>query len=126
LISDQSWEFYKRTGTVASLFAAAMGVGVFFFTQNQRIGTLEAQMQALATRAITWDGSIDGPSDAKQGVQQPQRNGAERTSVAINPIAQVCADLALKLVENNKGGAIAALDPVANTMDRLNCKSFNK
>jgi len=123
-IAMDHWEFTKRTGTLFSLGGAVVALSWFCFSTVSRIGTLEAQMQALTisvpARPVAPSApTVPPPQDAPQLGQQKAGE-----SVKVNPIAQVCAELALRLVEKTKNdNAIGALEPISATMDRLNCKN---
>ncbi|MGX5733474.1 hypothetical protein [Bosea thiooxidans] len=95
-----TWEFIKRTGTITGLISVIVGVGGFFFHQNQRIATLEAQMQATT---ITTSVKSDGQS----------------VPVTINPVLQACADLAKQL--SGRAFAVLDTDPVKVAMNSLAC-----
>jgi len=113
-----SWEFYKRTGTIVGLAGAVIGVAWFCFTTVSRITTLESQMQALV---ITKPANDFQPYGAT-----PSPQSDIKRSVEVNPITLVCADLAGKLYEKHKDKlAIPALDPISAVMNQLGCKKLN-
>jgi hypothetical protein len=118
MMSDSSWEWIKRVGTITSLTGAAIGVGFFFFNQNQRISTLEAQMQA-ATITTTLR-SV--PAPARTDAPEKSGSSSDRATSAIvdvNPIVQACADMARQIAA--KGTAIGALDPINSAMSAIGC-----
>jgi hypothetical protein len=116
------WEFTKRTGTLVGLSGAVVALSWFCFSTISRINTLEAHMQALSVSAsvrIAPQSSLVGLPPMSPA---PSEQNAS-ASPSVNPINQVCADLAIKLLEKNKDkGGIGALDPIAATMERLNCQ----
>lgn len=116
-MSDSSWEWIKRVGTITGLFGAAIGVGFFFFNQNQRISTLEAQMQA-ATITTTLK-SV--PAPARMDAPEKSGSGDQATGaiVNVNPIVQACADMARQIAA--KGTALGALDPLNTAMNAIGC-----
>lgn len=117
------WEFTKRAGTVLSLASVVTAFAWFCFTTVSRINTLEAQMQAMTISVPvqrTTPSAPAAPPPPGSSKSAPQQS----ETVRVNPIAQVCADLALQLAEKHKGSnAIGALDPIAATMDNLNCRN---
>lgn len=120
MISDASWEWIKRVGTVTGLTSAAIGAAFFFFNQNQRISTLEAQMQAAtittSIKSIPLPPRIDVPerSNSLGSGDQPSM-----TTVNVNPIVQACADMARQMAA--KGAPLGALDPLYSAMNAIGC-----
>ncbi|WP_166297071.1 hypothetical protein [Bradyrhizobium sp. 2S1] len=118
-----SWEFTKRTGTILSLASVVTAFAWFCFSTVSRISTLEAQMQALTISVPAQQAAPSTPAVPPQPGSPKSTTQPLGETVRVNPIAQVCADLALQLADKHKGSnAIGALDPIATTMDHLNCK----
>jgi hypothetical protein len=101
-------EYLKRTGTIVGLTSAVMGVAFFFFSQNQRIRILEDQMQNITVSAAT-------------GGDSSNASGSSSSTYVVNPTAQTCTELALRMAAMR--GSVDSRDPIATAMDRLGCKN---
>lgn len=121
MLTDASWEWTKRFATVTGLISVAIGVGFFFFNQNQRISTLEAQLQAATiTTSI-----MNVPAPLVERTDNPSTSATSAQSinpqslVSVNPIVLACADMARKISE--KGAPLGALDPIYSAMNAIGC-----
>lgn len=123
MISDASWEWTKRAGTVSGLTGAAIGVAFFFFNQNQRIATLEAQMQAVTiTTSVKGSGALVIPDKGSAKPGSGETYGSSEV-VTVNPIAQACADLAKQLAAKSY---LSGTDPIPSAMSAIGCSQIGE
>lgn len=114
MFTNESWEWIKRVGTITSLTGAAIGVGFFFFSQNQRISQLESQMQAATITT-----SLQNAHRLPVSPDSAPSSNAQAAVVQVNPVLQACADMAKELAARKE--PIAALDTTSMAMERIGC-----
>lgn len=121
MFTPDTWEFLRKAAILVGLCGAAIGFAWFCFTTVNRIGTLENQMQALVVSGARSVTSLPTPAGVPSAQDGAGTRPASEVTVQVNPIIQVCADLAMQL---SKQPYISVTDATAGAMERLNCKNL--
>jgi hypothetical protein len=121
MFTPGTWEFLRKAGILVGLTGAAITLAWFCFTTVNRIGALENQMQALVVTGAK--SLISAPESASAPLMQDNRakRPASDPVVQVNPIVQVCADLAKQLAQQSY---LSVTDPIGPAMERLNCRGL--
>ncbi len=109
----------NRLGTIIGIAASSIGIvgaigGAFtyIYSLDNRIGSLQSQVQTLGTQVHTL---TVAPTLAQAG-----------GSSTPNPIANACAELAIKAVEARSVGKLAARDEANKRSEYLGCGDSTK
>jgi hypothetical protein len=103
-----------KIGALVGLLATVGGV-VFYISQlDSRLVVLENQMRLL----------IVAPSIQASTMQSESISPSSAISIAPNPIANACADLAGKAAMAAESGSYNAVTAIRNVMSSLGCSGF--
>ena len=112
------------TSGLVTIAGAGIGLVWFFFGLDNRLSTLENQMQAIYQSVLsTPQSAVQEPSENR--VNQPV--DAQTTNNQLQKLVETCAALALRVATAyENGNPLTVADPLEKMMDKLGCNKIAK